>query len=182
MALAGFTTPKEVKADPGRIKSVNSLETEQKADKAKNSESGGNTGKATANASSKAVASAAKKSFYTPKEIDMITAVVMNEVGHCTRPSKIAVTNVILNRVKAGKSVYDVLHEPGQFTAINNYYSMRLVPNASTKEAVLAAIAGEDNSRGAIFYCNPRFLSNRSLRFFNSRTYLFTLEGQNFYK
>lgn len=104
----------------------------------------------------------------------------MNEVGYCTRPSKIAVTNVILNRVKAGQSVYEVLHAPGQFTAINNYYSKRLVPNASTKEAVLAAVAGEDNSRGAIFYCNPRYA--RTMYFFNSRTYLFTLEGQNFYK
>ena len=123
---------------------------------------------------------------YTQKEIDMITAVVMQEVGYCSRDSMIAVTNVILNRVKDGRfgeTIYDVLHAKNQFNSIKNYYNKQLPPTQSCKSAVIAALNGEDNSSGALYYYAPKYVKSEStIRWFNSKQFLFELDGQNFYK
>lgn len=123
---------------------------------------------------------------YTQEEVDMMTAVVMHEVGYCSRESKIAVANVILNRVKDGrfgKTIYDVLHAKNQFTAINNYYAPRIVPDEQCKEAVLAALAGEDNSHGALYFCNPNYVNSaRAKVWFAQLDLVFQIDGQNYYR
>lgn len=81
----------------------------------------------------------------TQQELDMIAAVVMHEVGHCSRESKVAVTNVILNRLKDGRfgdSIYDILHQPNQFSAISNYYTPTIPADGACYEAVSAALPG----------------------------------------
>ena len=126
------------------------------------------------------------KDKYSEIDIEMISAVVMHEVGNCSRDSKIAVTNLILNRLNDGRfgdTIYDVLHAKGQFTAIHNYYDNEIVPNEDCIEAVKAAIDGEDNSKGALYYCNLSYISDRSTKsWFNSMELVLTLDGQNYYK
>ena len=123
---------------------------------------------------------------YTQEEFDMIAAVVMHEVGYCSRASKIAVTNVILNRVKDGRfgsSIYEVLHKGNQFTAIQNYYHPRILPDEACRKAVMAALQGEDNSCGALYFCNPAYVnSDKSRQWFSSLELVFTLDNQNYYK
>lgn len=123
---------------------------------------------------------------YTEKEIDMVSAVVMHEVGYCSRESKIAVANVILNRVKDGRfgaDIYDVLHRGNQFDAIENYYSRRIPPDEACRAAVISAMMGEDNSHGALYFCNPAYIgSPAARRWFNSLELLFTIDDQNYYK
>lgn len=131
-------------------------------------------------------------SSYTPtisvtnEEFNMIAAVVMHEVGHCSRESKIAVTNVILNRVKDGRfgnGIYEVLHQRNQFAAISNYYNPTLPPDDACREAVAAALRGEDNSNGAVYYCNPRYIYDEGVRaWFFSLEKVLELDGQIFYK
>lgn len=127
-----------------------------------------------------------KKMSFTQREIEMITAVVMQEGGYVSRGTKVALTNVILNRLKDGNfgsSVYEVLHAPGQFGAIHNYYNRTLPPDAACKEAVMSALRGEDNSHGALYYCNPQFVySPSAIRWFNNLTLVFELDGQKFYR
>lgn len=123
---------------------------------------------------------------YTEQEIDMVSAVVMHEVGYCSRESKIAVANVILNRVKDGRfgaNIYEVLHKGNQFGAIENYYSRRIPPDEDCRGAVVSAMLGEDNSRGALYFCNPAYVGSAAARrWFNSLELLFTIDNQNYYK
>ena len=122
----------------------------------------------------------------TNEEFNMIAAVVMHEVGHCSRESKIAVTNVILNRVKDGRfgnGIYEVLHQRNQFAAISNYYNPTLPPDDACREAVAAALRGEDNSNGAVYYCNPQYIYDEAVRaWFFSLEKVLELDGQIFYK
>lgn len=122
----------------------------------------------------------------TEEEFRMIAAVVMHEVGHCSRESKIAVTNVILNRLedgRFGKSIHEILHAPGQFAAISNYYEKELPVDAACIEAVEAALRGEDNSRGAVYYCNPDYVEDPYTRaWFASLEPVLRLDGQVYYR
>lgn len=123
---------------------------------------------------------------YTEEEIEMVSAVVMHEVGYCSRESKIAVANVILNRVKDGRfgaNLYQVLHQRNQFGAIENYYSGRIPTDDACREAVIAAMLGEDNSRGALYFCNPAYVNSEGARrWFASLELVFTIDNQNYYK
>ena len=91
------------------------------------------TKKATTSSSNSSVIS------YTDEEFDMLCYVLQGEVGNCSEQSKIAVANVIINRVKTGRfgsSISDVLTAPNQFTAINGYYSGRNKPTARIIQTV----------------------------------------------
>ena len=98
---------------------------------------------------------------YTAEEFDMMCYVVQAEVGNCYEPYKIAVANVIINRVKSSRFSYAtnikaVLTAGGQFDSISNYYSKRNPPNQSTINCCKRALAGEDNSNGAVYYYSPK--------------------------
>ena len=105
--------------------------------------------------------SASENIKYTAEEFDMMCYVVQAEVGNCYEPYKIAVANVIINRVKSSRFAYAtnikaVLTAGGQFDSISNYYSKRNPPNQSTINCCKRALAGEDNSNGAVYYYSPK--------------------------
>lgn len=123
---------------------------------------------------------------YTQTEIDMISAVVMKEVGDCSKESQIAVTNVIINRLKNGgfgDSIYEILHEDGQFESIDNYYDESNKPTQECIDAVIDALTMKDNSLGAIYYCNMDYIDNNEIiEWYESLDFLFELDGQRYYK
>jgi spore germination cell wall hydrolase CwlJ-like protein len=101
------------------------------------------------------------KISYTAQEFDMMCYVVQAEVGNCSEAYKIAVANVIINRVKSprftyAKNIKSVLTAGGQFDSISNYYSKRNPPNQSTINCCKRALNGEDNSNGAVYYYSPK--------------------------
>jgi spore germination cell wall hydrolase CwlJ-like protein len=103
----------------------------------------------------------------------------MNEVGHCSEASKIAVANVILNRLASPDfpdTVREVVYAPRQFTAVHG----TLKPDKHTREAVKKALNGEDNSKGAVYYYAPRYTGR--IDWFERLEFLFELEGQRFFK
>lgn len=116
----------------------------------------------TTTAAAKTVQHAASENIkYTAEEFEMMCYVVQAEVGNCTEPYKIAVANVIINRVKSSRFAYAknikaVLTAGGQFTSISNYYSKTNKPNQSTINCCKRALAGEDNSNGAVYYYSPK--------------------------
>ena len=122
---------------------------------------------------------------YTDEEFDMLCYVLQGEVGNCSEQSKIAVANVIINRVKTGRfgsSISDVLTAPDQFTAINGYYSGRNKPTQNTIDCAKRALNGEDNSNGAVYYYAPRYCGGSTAAWFESLTFCMELDGQRYFK
>lgn len=122
---------------------------------------------------------------YTDEEFDMLCYVLQGEVGNCSEDSKIAVANVIINRVKSGRfgsSIKAVLTAPNQFTAISGYYNGRNKPSSNTVECAERALYGEDNSNGATYYYAPKYCGGSTASWFESLTFCMELDGQRYFK
>ncbi len=122
---------------------------------------------------------------YTDEEYEMLCYVLQGEVGNCSEASKIAVANVVINRVKDGrfgKSIKAVLTAPNQFTAIYGYYDGSKVPSQNTRDCALRALQGEDNSNGAVYYYAPKYCSGSVAAWFESLTFCLELDGQRYFK
>ena len=122
---------------------------------------------------------------YTDEEYEMLCYVLQGEVGNCSEASKIAVANVVINRVKSpyfGSSIKEVLTAPNQFTAIYGYYDGSKVPSQNTRDCALRALNGEDNSNGAVYYYSPKYCGGSTAAWFESLTFCMELDGQRFFK
>jgi spore germination cell wall hydrolase CwlJ-like protein len=122
---------------------------------------------------------------YTQEEFNMLCCVLQGEVGHCSEQSKIAVANVVINRVKSNKfpnSISGVLTAANQFTAIYGYYNGTVTPTENTKACALRALQGEDNSNGAVYYYSPKYCSGSTASWFESLTFCTELDGQRYFK
>jgi N-acetylmuramoyl-L-alanine amidase len=117
----------------------------------------------------------------SPQEVEMIEAVVMHEVGYCSRESMIAVAHVILNRMESPffpDTVSEVLHQEGQFTAIHNYYDWERPVTPKVKAAVADALEMTDVTGGAFYFYSPRYMKqDYSLRWFQSLETTLIYEG-----
>lgn len=122
---------------------------------------------------------------YTDKEFEMLCYVLQGEVGNCSEESKIAVANVIINRVKSSlfpNSIEGVLTAPNQFTAISGYYNRTKTPSKNTIDCAKRALEGEDNTNGAIYYYAPKYCGGSTASWFESLNFCFELDGQRFFK
>ena len=84
---------------------------------------------------------------------------------------QVAVGAVVLNRVKSPlfpNSIRAVIYQPGQFTPVSNG-TINRKPTESAIRAAKAALSGQDPSRGALFFYNPKLSSRAGLQFFQSR-------------
>lgn len=115
------------------------------------------------------------------QEIEMIEAVVMHEVGYCSRESMIAIAHVILNRVESPyfpDNVDQVLHQEGQFAAIHNYYDHQRPVTLVVKHAVADALEMSDVTGGALYFYSPRYMDQcRALTWFQSLETTLVHEG-----
>jgi Cell wall hydrolyses involved in spore germination len=69
---------------------------------------------------------------------------------------KVAVGAVVVNRVKDPRfpnTIRDVIYEPNQF-AVGGLHRFP-VPSEESRRAAIAALRGEDPTRGALFFYNP---------------------------
>ncbi|MBP3272103.1 MAG: cell wall hydrolase [Ruminococcus sp.] len=122
---------------------------------------------------------------YNETEFEMLCYVLQNEVGNCSEASKIAVANVIINRVKSPlfpNSIAEVLTQGDQFTAIYNYYNRVSDPNESTIQCARRALEGEDNTNGAIYYYAPQYSSGEAASWFETLTFCMEIDGQRYFK
>lgn len=127
------------------------------------------------------------KSYYiNDNEIEMIESVVMHEVGYCSEESMIAVTHIILNRLKNPlfpDNVYDILHAEDQFTAIHNYYDHTLPVTKEVKVAVKKAFILPDTINGAVYYCNFTYIKDpKTINWFRSLIKCNEIDGQEYFK
>ena len=115
----------------------------------------------------------------------MLCYVLQGEVGNCSEASKIAVANVIINRVRDPRfadSISGVLTAPNQFTAITGYYNRTSTPSENTRECALRALQGEDNSNGAVYYYAPQYCGGATAAWFETLDLCLELDGQRYFK
>ena len=124
------------------------------------------------------------------KDYNILTRIVEAEATDKDKKSKILVANVILNRVKNKEfpdSVEDVVFQnvngAVQFSPVadGRYYSVPI--QESTKESVDRALAGEDYSKGALYFVERALADSDNVSWFDrSLTRLFEYQGHEFYK
>ena len=122
---------------------------------------------------------------YTDEEFEMLCYVLQGEVGDCSEASKIAVANVIINRVRSSQfpdSISGVLTAPAQFDAIYGYYNGTTVPTQNTRDCAARALAGEDNTNGATYYYAPKYCGGASASWFESLQLCLEVDGQRYFK
>ena len=99
---------------------------------------------------------------------------------------KLAIANVILNRVKSQNfpnTIENVVFQKRQFSPIadGRYYTVKVTE--STKNAVKRALNGENNSEGSLYFMNPKASSSKNVKWFkNSLKYVKTIDCHEFYK
>lgn len=138
---------------------------------------------------------AAKQSKSTGRELSGEEANVLKRIVEAEATGedikgRILVANVILNRVKSSKfpnTVKEVVFQRKgstvQFspTKDGRYWSVNV--SAKTKEAVKRALAGEDYSRGALYFSARSRADKHNMRWFDgSLKWLFKYGGHEFYK
>lgn len=122
----------------------------------------------------------------TDKEYEELCRIVEAEAGGEDVNTRIAVTDVILNRVESGKfpnNIHDVIFAGKQFTPVSNgrFYSVTI--SESTKKAVDAALQSPDKSMGALYFMNPNYSDPDNVEwFYTSLTYLFSLGEVEFFR
>ncbi len=99
----------------------------------------------------------------TESERELLARVVHAEAEGEPYQGKVAVAAVVLNRVKHPnypEDVYGVVFESNQFEPVRDG-RMALKPGDEALRAVIDALAGEDPSRGALFFYNRETVRER---------------------
>lgn len=99
----------------------------------------------------------------TEQDLKALARLVHGEARGESFTGQVAIAAVVFNRMKSGKfgkSVLEIIFEPGAFTAIDDgqYY---LEPDSSAYQAVESALKGWDPTGGAIYYWNPHTATNK---------------------
>lgn len=105
----------------------------------------------------------------------MICSVVQGETAGADLYWSELVAEVIKNRLLSKdfpNTIYDILTQPNQFDAIENYYN-GIEINSITYQAVTNVFSNKDyltshRLKGATYYCNPDILSPSIVEWFNS--------------
>lgn len=122
----------------------------------------------------------------TAKDYDALLRIVEAEAGNQDEVGKILVANVIINRVKSERfpdDIYSVITQGSntgtpQFTPASVggifYY---ITPSEHTKQCVDRALAGEDYSEGALFFC----CQSSEYSWFNTQLNLVLIHGPHYF-
>lgn len=128
---------------------------------------------------------AARRIKYTDEDYQVLLRIVQAEAGICDPKGKILVADVIINRVLSGKfpdSVKAVVYQPSQFQPVSNGTINTVKVTAETIECVDRALAGEDYSKGALYFMNRRASGSAASWFDRRLTYLFAHDGHEFFR
>lgn len=100
----------------------------------------------------------------------ILERIVEAEAGDQDLKGRLLVANVVLNRVKSKKfpnTVKGVVFAHRQFSPISNGSYYRVHVSQKTKKAVKRALAGEDYSRGALYFMCRSASSARNVAWFD---------------
>lgn len=100
------------------------------------------------------------------EDVELLARIIHAEARGESFEGQVAVGAVVLNRVENPDfpmSIREVIYQPGQFTAVSDG-QIRLVPNKTAFLAAQSALEGQDPSKGAIFYYNPRIATDKWIK------------------
>ncbi len=101
---------------------------------------------------------------YTEEELKLLACLVHSEAGDQSYEGKLAVANVVLNRMKSKKfpnTMKDVIYQPGQFSVakngslkkqLSNYENYSSKSHKLTIKAAKAALSGENNIGDRLYF------------------------------
>ena len=116
---------------------------------------------------------------FSTAEIDALERLVQCEAATEDLDGRTLVANVVLNRVDTGiwgNDILSVIESPGQFDPVTNGAVKTAEVDPITRKAVIGAMAGDDNSQGAVYFqkCNAKIWGDKQ--------YLFRYGSHSFYK
>ncbi|MBE3577127.1 MAG: cell wall hydrolase [Limnochordales bacterium] len=97
------------------------------------------------------------------EEVELLARLVQVEAGSEAYIGRVAVAAVVVNRLLSPDfpdTIRDVIYQPGQFPPVASSRFASTVPDRLSREAALAALAGEDPTGGALYFYNPRLAAN----------------------
>lgn len=118
------------------------------------------------------------------EELEVLLRIVEAEAGCEDEEGKLLVANVVLNRLNSDKfpdSITEIVfqRENGvtQFSPVadGSYYKVTI--SEETADAVGRALAGEDISRGALYFAARKYADSDSMRWFDEKTTLLFRHG-----
>jgi len=119
--------------------------------------------------------------FYKDTTVYWLSHIINAESGNQPLEGKIAVGNVVLNRVASSlfpNTVYDVIFQRGQFTPVSNG-TINLTPNAESVIAAKLCLDGANTAGNALYFLNPRYSPNSWAS--RNRPYVTTIGAHAFY-
>ena len=120
-------------------------------------------------------------SYYDQEDLYWLSRIIYAESGNQPLEGKIAVGNVVLNRVASPKfpnSVYSVIFQRNQFTPASNGRIQR-TPSAECVIAAKLALEGANTAGNALYFINPSITS--SSWFSRNCTYVATIGAHVFF-
>ncbi|AOZ92327.1 cell wall hydrolase [Paenibacillus crassostreae] len=120
----------------------------------------------------------------TDKELLMLRKIVMAEAEGEPYEGKIAVTNVVLNRLRSANfpnTIDKVIHQKYQFSPVANGRFDRVVPNEDAIHAVNEALNGRKEVSDDTYYFLSLQLAD-DLTVHHTRTFSRTIGNHSFYK
>lgn len=118
---------------------------------------------------------------YQEDVVYWLSHIINAESGNQPLEGKIAVGNVVLNRVASStfpNTVYEVIFQRGQFTPVSNG-SIKLTPNAESIVAAKLCLDGANTVGNALYFINPRYSPNSWAS--RNRPYVATIGAHAFY-
>ncbi|NLL05936.1 MAG: copper amine oxidase [Clostridiaceae bacterium] len=116
--------------------------------------------------------------WYTDEDLLWLARIIHVEVKGLSINGKVAVANVVLNRVKSPQfpnTVYDVIFASGQFPPVKKPGFKELVPSKECFIAAKMALNGINNVEDCLFFNNVPFKSNNI-------TLYQRIDGEYFYR
>lgn len=100
---------------------------------------------------------------FSSRDLENLAHLIYGEARGESYEGQVAVAAVALNRLESndfGKTLSDVIFQPGAFTAVSDG-QFNLKPDTTSYQAAEAALRGWDPSEGAIYYWNPVTATNK---------------------
>lgn len=116
------------------------------------------------------------------EDVLWLARIIHAEASNQPFEGKVAVANVVLNRVKSPDfpdTVYDVIFEKGQFSPVQNK-TIYSDPTEEDIKAAEAALKGETLVEDALFFENPKIAKNKWIR--KTREFVKQIGDHRFYR
>lgn len=118
------------------------------------------------------------------EELILLEKIVASEAIGEPYEGKVAVVNVIMNRVDSEdfpNTIKEVVYQKGQFSPVSNGRINEIKPNEEVKEAVKDALGGEKVvSDETLYFLNPDIATDLTIP--KTKEYVKTIENHAFYK